>query len=193
MLKHNEDSKKKSEKSESITFRMEKTVLDELRKEAGQRMESINTLVNQIIISYLQWHKPAKQAGLGYISKALMSKTINHLTDEQVVQMTKEFYNNQLKDITFMLRTEKTFSSFMKGLCVWLDASGYNYRIDSSGDNDGDDTEVYVIQFDMGKNWSLYFKTQMELAFEHYKITDSQCEMTNNIVVIKIKNRKKRL
>ena len=183
MLKPNEDSKKKSEKSESITFRMEKTVLDELRKEAGQRMESVNTLVNQIIISYLQWHKPAKQAGLGYISKALMSKTINHLTDEQVVQMTKEFYNNQLKDITFMLRTENTFSSFINGLCSWLDASGYNYRIDND-----DDAEVYIIQFDMGRNWSLYFKTQMDLAFVHYKTTDSQCEMTDNIVVIKIKS-----
>ena len=76
----------------------------------------------------------------------------------------------------------------MDCLCSWLDASRYNYRIDNIEDNDGN-TEVYIIQFDMGRNWSLYFKTQMDLVFEHYKITDSQCEM-DNTVVIKIKNRK---
>ena len=53
MPKLQNDGKKKTE-SESITFRIEKTVLDELRKEAEQRMESVNTLVNQIIKSYLQ-------------------------------------------------------------------------------------------------------------------------------------------
>ena len=188
MSKPKATMQRKVEKSESITFRIEKTILNELRKEAGQRMESVNTLVNQIIKSYLQWHKPAKQAGLGYVSKALMSKTISYLTDEQVVQMTKEFCKNQLKDITFMLRTENTFSSFMNGLCSWLDASDYNYRIDSIDDNDDGNTEVYIIHFDMGRNWSLYFKTQMEIVFEHYEITDSQCEMTDNTIVIKIKN-----
>ena len=44
----------------SITLSVEKAVLDELQQEAKQKMESVNTLVNQIIKSYLQWHKPAK-------------------------------------------------------------------------------------------------------------------------------------
>ena len=45
----------------SITLSVEKAVLDELQQEAEQKMESVNTLVNQIIKSYLQWHKPAKK------------------------------------------------------------------------------------------------------------------------------------
>jgi len=67
----------------SITLSVEKGVLDELQQEAEQKMESVNTLVNQIMKSYLQWHKPARKAGLGYVSKVLMAKSINHLTDEQ--------------------------------------------------------------------------------------------------------------
>jgi hypothetical protein len=157
--------------------------MGELRQEAEQKMESVNTLVNQIIKSYLQWHKPARKAGLGYVSKVLMTKSINHLTDEQVIQMTQEFCSNELKDITFMLRPENTFSSFMDGLCSWLDASGYNYRIDTV-----DDIDTYIIQFDMGRNWSLYFKTYMQLELEYYHITDSQSEMVYNSVIIKIRN-----
>ena len=182
MPKPKDEIKEKTEGSESITFRIGKTVMGELRQEAEQKMESINTLVNQIIKSYLQWHKPARKAGLGYVSKVLMTKSINHLTDEQVIQMTQEFCSNELKDITFMLRSENTFSSFMDGLCSWLDASGYNYRIDTINN-----TDTYIIQFDMGRNWSLYFKTQMQLIFEHYNIKNAETKMTDNTVILNIK------
>jgi len=100
----------------------------------------------------------------------------------KVIQMTQEFCSNELKDITFMLRSENTFSSFMDGLCSWLDASGYNYRIDTV-----DDINTYIIQFDMGRNWSLYFKTQMQLVFEYYNIKNTETKMTDNTVILNIK------
>jgi predicted HicB family RNase H-like nuclease len=46
--------------SESITLRIEKDVLNELRNEAEQKMESINILSNQISKSYVTWHKTRK-------------------------------------------------------------------------------------------------------------------------------------
>jgi hypothetical protein len=156
--------------------------LDALQQEAGQKMESVNTLVNQIIQSYIQWYKPAKKAGLGYFSKALLAKSLNHLTDEQIIQMTKEFCNSELKDINHMLRSEYTFSAFMDGLCSWLEISGYRFRFDSFNDVD-----TYVIQFDMGRKWSLYFKTQMQIVFEQFNIKNAESEMTDNTVMLKIK------
>ena len=168
----------------SITLSVEKGVLDELQQEAAQKMESVNTLVNQIMKSYLQWHKPAKKAGLGYLSKTLMAKSINHLTDEQVIKMTEEFCKQQLNDIIYMLRNENTFASFMDALCPWLDASGFTYRLESNND---DNTDLYKIQFDMGKKWSLHFKTRMQFVFEHYNIKNAEAEMTNNTVILKIK------
>ncbi len=184
MLKIKENEKRRTA-SESITFRIEKSTLDELRLEADQKMESVNTLVNQIIKSYIQWHKPAKKAGLGYFSKVLVAKLITCLTDEQVIKMTEEFCDHHLKDITHMLRTANTFSSFMNGLCSWLDSSGYDFRIDNF-----DGMDIYVIQFDMGRKWSLYFKTQMQIAFEQFSIKDAKAEMTDNTVILKI-NRSK--
>jgi hypothetical protein len=173
--------KRKSE-SESITFRLEKSVLDELRQEANQKMESINTLVNQIIKSYMQWHKPAKKAGLGYFSKVLISGLLDSLTDEQIDQITQEFCKNNLLDINQMLRSESNIESFMDSLCSWLEASGYHYRFDNF-----DDFNVYVIQFDMGRKWSLYFKTQMRFVFDYYNTKNAEVDMTNNTVVLKIK------
>lgn len=172
---------KENIKSESITLRIEKLILDELRSEADQRMESVNTLVNQIIKSYIQWHKPAKKAGLGYFSKVLLAKSMNHLTDEKVIQITEEFCNHHLKDISNMLRTSNTFPSFMSGLRSWLDSSGYNFRYDISNGID-----IYVIQFDLGRNFSLYFKTQMQLVFRQFNLKNAEAEMTDNTVILRI-------
>lgn len=183
MLKPKDYSKGKSDTSESITFRMGKPILDELRQEAEHKLKSINTLVNQIVKLYIIWHKPAKQAGFGYFDKVLVSDMINLLSDEQIVQLAEQYCNHRLKDIAFMLISENTFTSFIDGIISRLEASGFNYKYNVNGDY-----ITLVIQFDMGRKWSLYFKSYMQKVLEYYKITDGQCEMTDNTVVIKTSN-----
>ena len=199
-------SKGKGKENKSTAIRIKKNVLDNLKQEAKLKMEDVDTLVNQILRSHIQWHKLAKKARLAYISKDLMAKTIDYLSDEQVIQMTEEFCKQRFMDIIHMVREENTFACFMNALCLWLDESAFNYRVErnnncdgGSGDSGGghDDNEdnskgsikVYTIYFDMGRKWSLYFKTMMEIAFEHYKITDAEVKMTDNTVILKIKSK----
>jgi hypothetical protein len=179
--------RKSNIESETITFRIEKLLLDELRQESEQAGNSINTLINQLVKDHLQWHKPAKKAGLGYFSKIFLSRILDSLTEEQVIKTTKEFCKHNLFEISNMLRIKTTMSSFMDEYCTWLNASGFNYRLDKI-----DDLDVYVIQFDMGRKWSLYTKIAMQFVFEHYGERNAQCEMNNNLVIIKIKSNYKK-
>lgn len=133
----------------------------------------------------MKWHKPAKQADYGYFDKVLVSDIINLLSDEQIVKMAEQYFKNRLKDIAFMLNSENTFPSFMDGIISWIEASGFNYKYNINNNNN---SNTLIIQFDMGKNWSLFFKTYMQSVCEYYKIADRQCEMTDNTVVIKIKS-----
>ena len=206
-------SKGKGKENKSTAIRIKKNVLDNLKQEAKLKMEDVDTLVNQILRSHIQWHKLAKKARLAYISKDLMAKTIDYLSDEQVIQMTEEFCKQRFMDIIHMVREENTFACFMNALCLWLDESAFNYRVerinnfgssssgrdsghinnDNNDNNDGNNSKdcikVYKIYFDMGRKWSLYFKTMMEIAFEHYKITDAEVKMTDNTVILKIKSK----
>ena len=97
MLKSKADYKRKSEGTESITFRIGKSILDELRQEADHKLKSINTLVNQIIKLYITWHKPAKQAGFGYFDNELVSSIINLLSDEQIIQIDRTILQTKTK------------------------------------------------------------------------------------------------
>jgi hypothetical protein len=173
---------KPKENIKKVSLKIEDTLLDEIQKEAEHKMEGVDTLVNQILRSHLKWHKLAKKARLAYISKDLMAKTIDHLTDEQVTEMTKTFFKNHFVGIIHMISEENTFSSFMNALCLWFEESGFNYRIEMNNDMD-----IYKIYFDMGRKWSLFFKTRMDLVFEHFKVKDSEVQMTDNTVILKIK------
>jgi len=182
MLKSKTDYKRKSEGTESITFRIGKAILDELQQDADHKLKSVNTLVNQIIKSYIIWHKPARKTGFGYFDNVLVSYIINILSDEQIIQVADKYCKQRLKDIAFMLYSENTFLSFINGILCWIEISGFSYKY-----NNVDDAHTLIIKFDMGRNWSLYFKTYMQLVLEYYKIKDAQCEMTDNTVIIKIK------
>lgn len=165
---------------DTITLRIEKSLLDELRQESDKTGNSVNNIANQIIKSHLKWHNHAQKAGIGHFSKAFVNKIMGALTEEQVIKITQEFCNHDLFDMTYMLRSENTLSAFMDVLISWLDASGFHYRSDRITDDDGSITTiVYIIQFDMGKNWSLYIMKVMQFALEYYDVKNAQCEMKN--------------
>jgi hypothetical protein len=183
MLEANEYSNNRFEKSESITFRIGKSFSDELRGESEHKLKSVNTLVNQIIKNYVSWHKPAKQAGIGYFDKVLVSDMINLLSDEQIVQLAQQHFKRRINDIVYMLENQTFFPPSFDSTINWIEVSGFNYKY-----NVNQDCKTLVIQFDMGRKWSLFFYTYIQLALEYYKITDSQYDVTENTVVIKIKN-----
>src|SRR6476660_988210 len=183
MSKDNYESNRKFEKSESITFRVGQPVLAELLGEAEHKLKSVNTSVSQIIKTYVSWHKTAKPAGIGYFDKVLVSDIINLLSDEQLVQLAQQHFKRRINDIVYMLENQTSFPPSFDSTINWIEASGFNYKY-----NANKEFKTLIIQFDMRRKWSLFFYTYIQLALEYYKITDSQCDMTDNTVIIKIKN-----
>ena len=168
--------------SETITFRIGKPILNEIRDEAQNKLKSINTLVNQIITTYIVWHKPAKKAGFRYFDTALVLDLINSISEEQIDKIVENHCKVRLKEIILMLTGENTFSSFIKAIIKWLDVSEFNYKYDTNGN-----FKTLIIYFNMGRKWSLFYKSYLQSAIEYYKLIDVSCEMTDNSVIIKTK------
>lgn len=81
----------KKTRTESVSFRIERSTLDELRKESKQKIESLNVLVNQIFRSYIDIHKVHFLAGSAYFSKTFISKIFHILSDEQIVEIAEDY------------------------------------------------------------------------------------------------------
>jgi hypothetical protein len=168
--------------SESITLRVEKDVLSELRSEAEQRMESLNTLSNQILKSYVIWHKPANKAGIVYTPKTLLTDVFEMLTEEQIIQVTENWVKKHSKDIMIMMDKDYKLTSFLDGFKVYLDLSGFNYTRHEDGS-----FEQYIIKFEMGKKFNFHMGKYLQFLFLELQIKDVHFEITDYAVMFRFK------
>jgi len=66
--------------SESITFRLDSTILNKLHPEAEQKDISVNILVSHIIRRHIDWRSNAAKAGFVTVRRGLLSKLLNRLS-----------------------------------------------------------------------------------------------------------------
>ena len=78
------EARQQQHQSESITFRLDNTILNKLHLEAEQKDISVNTLVSHIIRSHIDWHSNAANAGFVTVRRGLLSNLINRLQNEEI-------------------------------------------------------------------------------------------------------------
>ena len=167
-------NEKPHRKTESITLRVEKNIMDELRNEAEQRMESLNTLANQVK-SYVTWHKPAAKAGNYNVPKTLLTDMFEALTEEQIARITENWVRKYSKDVILMINKEHNLESFLDGFRVWMDLSGFQYTHHQDGG-----FESYVIRFDMGKKFNYHVGKYLQFLVVEELGASERCAFGDN-------------
>jgi hypothetical protein len=142
------------DRTESITLRVEKRVLDKLREEANREMKSVNVLGNQILKFYVNWHSVAVDAGFIYMDKKSLSRIADRLTEKEIDQILDEYFENEFVGRIKMITGNTTeLDTFLRAMEGWMFGSGLRYR---HMINNG--IQMYVIQHEMGKNAAYYIK-----------------------------------
>ncbi|MDQ4073152.1 MAG: hypothetical protein M3162_02480 [Thermoproteota archaeon] len=182
MPKRKEDDDKDYGESESITLRMDKNMLTELRKEAEHKMESVNTLANQVFRSYISWHKPATKAGSFYMPKPVIVKLLEDLSDDQIVKVAEYWITKHEKDTITMMTNEFNISSYFDSFRTWLDLSNFSYVY-----NIKDGVESYVIKFDMDRKFNFFMGKSLQFVLGLLEIKPVKFEITEYTVMFKFK------
>ncbi|MFZ0512525.1 MAG: hypothetical protein WAM14_13035 [Candidatus Nitrosopolaris sp.] len=144
---------------------------------------SLNTLTNQIFTDHKVWHKYAKQTGLFYVSKSLISKAANDLTEEQLSSIAEEEVKNNLKDLALLIRGEFTASSFLDMTEDWVRISGFSYKREIS---EGGRLNRFIIHHDLGKNYGFLLKAMYRFALENLLHKKTKFEMTDNTLIVTV-------
>jgi CopG antitoxin of type II toxin-antitoxin system len=71
--------------SESITFRLDSTILNKLHSEADQKDISVNTLVSHIIRRHIDWHSNTPKAGFIAVRRLFITNFISYLSEQEIV------------------------------------------------------------------------------------------------------------
>ena len=172
---------KPSSTTTCATFRLPKEKLEQLRKVSQTKNVTPNTLVNQIINSYLDWHSRAAHAKLYYLPKSFLIRLLNELTETELNELARDVAKNDLIDISLFLRGGFNLASISEIAETWLRIAQMSHRLEVV-----DDIYKIIIEHDMGWKYSHLIKEisryLLEVAFE----TKSSCDVTDNAVIIKI-------
>lgn len=150
-------------KSESVTFRIESEALRNLRREAGQKDISTNTLVNKLIKDHLNWHSNAAKAGFISVRRPFISKIIKYLPEQEIISLA-EYVAKTSKDSILLMRKKYAIKSALDLLESWIKISDFPYRHEET--NNDQNKHSYVIQHDMGMKVSIYLASLYQFLFD---------------------------
>ncbi|WP_144729887.1 hypothetical protein [Candidatus Nitrosocosmicus arcticus] len=185
-------------KSEGITFRIPSDSAFKLRQEAEKKQISLNTLVNQILREFVEWHNFAKHSDLSYLSKSLFSAILNELTEERISQIAEDYVKREYKDLVLLLEDEFTLDTILELKENWARVSGMPYKYDLISSNTDDSSmknqnmnenaitaHKFTIQHDMGAKYSLLLKEIDRFLFAKFHVK-TNFETTDNTIIITI-------
>jgi len=166
-------------RTDSITLRVEKKVLDKLREEANRKMKSVNVLGNQVLKFYVNWHSPAIDAGFVYIDKKNLSRILDKLTETEIDQILDEYFETEFVGRLKMITGRIELNRFLTAMEGWMSGSGLRYRHVTN-----QDMQSYVIQHDTGKNAAYYMREYYRRALEYMKVKNLEVKSTNDTLWI---------
>jgi hypothetical protein len=173
---------KNKARTESLTIRVDKQILDELRRESDQKLVSPNTLINQVLKQYVKWHAYAPKAGIFYMSRTLLSSILDELSNEHIVKISERDVKDNFNDFFFMFQNEYNIENVMELLDYYARASGLNYKHRIEGTS-----HFVIIQLDMGQKTTLLLATTLRNVFDRIaKVPNYDMQHTDNMIKIRI-------
>ena len=161
--------------SESITLRLDSIILNKLQREAERKDTSVNALVSHVVRRHIDWHSNAAKAGFVTVRRGLLIDLINRLPDKEISSIAEYIAKKETKDFVLLLRNEYNIESALDVIETWIKISGHPYRHEVNYTR-----HSYLIQHDMGRNWSLYMAEQYRFLFEEFELKRVEFDINDN-------------
>jgi hypothetical protein len=175
-----------SRRSENVSFRINKGIIAKLKREAEQKQISLNSLTNQILDFYVNYVSSAS-ADMIPIPKAVAVDLVEGYSEDQLKAHAERIYKKVGWGIIYQLRARYDFEAVLD---VWeyrLKASGIPYK--HIIDEHNKDRHILIIQYGMGRKWSLVVAETMKRYFEPVSAKKVEYTITDNMVAITVKGK----
>lgn len=174
------EREQKKSRTEHVTFRIRKDTLENLKSISQKDKVSLNTLVNQVFDSHINWDLHAAEVGWVVMLKSGLKQLIKHADRETVSKIAKETAEANAKEISLYMRGDHGVAEWISILKDRARMSGFRLKEYT------DENKTKLIQHhDMGENWSLFFKTFYETVFYDLGVKVNS-DFTENSFIIEL-------
>lgn len=168
-----------SKKTSTITFRLDDDTIHRLRDLSKVQEVSTNTLVNQALKRFIDWDVYLPRSGFVILSKPVLKKLFDGMDEKSVVEIASTIGKEGIEDIALFMRGKVELTSFISWYEILMINSSVqiSHLVDSGFHN-------MVLKHDLGKKWSLYQKTILELIFKELFHQNIELECDKNTVKV---------
>ena len=185
-----------SKKTRSVTFRLDSSVIDELQSEADNREISLNVLVNQVLKRYSEWDRFENKIGMMPVPKIILSslidkaiavakssgiKDVDRYRDE-IIKQAAQLAFGLMKDSVLFMKRQYNLWVVLSVLEEYMKVSG----IKADHKLEGSRKHVFIIQHELGENWSLFTKELLALIFQNLANVRAEISTTPNTTVAEV-------
>jgi predicted HicB family RNase H-like nuclease len=183
-------------KTRSVTFRLDSFTIDELQREANQKEISLNVLVNQILKRYSDWDRYENRIGMMPVPKVMLTSLIdkaitlaknNGLEDiepfrEEIIKQAAVIAFNLMKDSVLFMKKQYNLWAVLSVLEEYMKISGIkaDHKIESGRKH------IFIIQHELGENWSLFTKELLRIIFENLAKVRIESSITPNTTIAEV-------
>jgi hypothetical protein len=111
------------EKTVTRSFRINESAFLALEEEAKKRNISVNTLVNQLFLSYANFDRYFQRLGMLKMSKFQFRKILNTLPDKEIIELAREVAQNSSRVIILARYGTLSLTSILEYLNTLADYS----------------------------------------------------------------------
>lgn len=169
--------------TEHASFRINKKTLESLKDVSREEHLSLNTYVNRIFDSHLNWDLFAPEVGWVVMLKSVLKDIIKTLDNDMIVQIAKNAAESGSKEIALSMRGKYNVAEWISILKNRAKSSGFSLK-----EYKERDTIRLVMYHDMGEKWSLFFEAYYNTVFFEMG-TNVQSEYTENAILLEIKSK----
>ena len=185
-------------RTRSITFRLDPNTVDNLQREADQKEISLNVLVNQVLRRYVKWDTFEPKIGMMPVPKIILSTCFNKAIlaanesgmnqDEieshrdEMIKSAAEISFSLIKDSALLMKRTYNLWTVLEILQEYMKVSDMksDHRIEAGNNH------VFIIQHELGENWSLFTKVLLNLIFENLASVRPDVSTTPNTIIAKV-------
>ena len=185
-------------RTRSITFRLDPNTVDNLQREADQKEISLNVLVNQVLRRYVKWDTFEPKIGMMPVPKIILSTCFNKAIlaanesgmnqDEieshrdEMIKSAAEISFRLIKDSALLMKRTYNLWTVLEILQEYMKVSDMksDHRIEAGNNH------VFIIQHELGENWSLFTKVLLNLIFENLASVRPDVNTTPNTIIAKV-------
>lgn len=182
-------------KSRSVTFRLDSNLIDELQAEADNNETSLNVLVGQVLRRYEQWDRYESKIGMMPVPKVMLSALIEKAIEagkkagiknidqyrEDIIKHAAQIAFALMKDSVLYMKKQHNFWVLLSVLQEYMKVSGINSDHKIEGRK-----HIFVVQHDLGENWSLFVRDVLRIIFEDLAKIRAEIHITPNTTIAEV-------